>query len=464
MPLSALRRLLQRKFVQDTLVLQISRVGVTLLGLVAWVIVPVALGSEQYGIWVLVQSVLTTWQALDFTGITASIGTLLATAVGAGDTDEILDLLSVYVKAALAWGVVSIIVLMLVGPAVAQILYRNTVTTVITTNPFAYRFAAPGEIGTMAGLLALTLLFDPLYGLVLLAFRSRRQMHTLAVIQNVNQVVLTACLVIAALANPTPMALIAARLAYSIITLVLVLVTYQRLRLRGKVPFPSIGAVVARVRTAPYRRHWRFGVANALDKNLADLSLQIPIQLTGILAGSAAVGHLQLALRGIQQTGLFTSAIFDNMQAVVPQAVGRGDYARLWRNFSRVLVVLTLGGVLFYVAVALFAPLVVLPLFGEEWLPALPLIAALGVYGVVTTTGGIFGPLYRAFYLMRGAILAKIVALSIMLPLGVAFVFYGGALGGAWAINGLYILSVGLTALVTLPELRRRAQGHKSRG
>lgn len=457
MPLSALRRLLQRKFVQDTLVLQVSRVGVTLLGLVAWVIVPVALGSEQYGIWVLVQSVLTTWQTLDFTGITVSMGTLLATAVGAGDTDEILDLLSVYVKAALAWAILTIVVLMLAGPVVAQILYRNTVMTRITTNPFMYTFAAPGEIGTMAGLLALTLLFDPLYALVLLAFRSRRQMHTLAVIQNVNQVVLTACLVVAALTNPTPLALITARLVYSVVTLVMVLVVYQRLRSRGNVPFPSIGAVVARVRTAPYRRHWRFGAANALDKNLADLSLQIPIQMTGILAGSAAVGHLQLALRGIQQTGLFTSAIFDNMQAVIPQAVGRGDYARLWRNFSRVLVVLTLGGILFYGAVALFAPLLIVPLFGEEWLPVLPLIAVLGVYGFVTTTGGIFGPLYRAFHLMRAAILAKVAALAIILPLGAAFVFYGGALGGAWAINGMYILSVGFTALVTLPELRRRA-------
>jgi len=59
----------------------------------------------------------------------------------------------------------------------------------------------------------------------------------------------------------------------------------------------------------------------------------------------------------LQKTNFFTSAIFENMQAVVPQAVGRGDYARLWRNFLRVMGILALGGLAFYTLVILLAPL-----------------------------------------------------------------------------------------------------------
>ncbi|MCB9450308.1 MAG: oligosaccharide flippase family protein [Anaerolineaceae bacterium] len=459
MMLQRFRHLLQRKFVQDTLVLQASRIGITLLGMITWVIVPVVMGSEHYGAWGLVQSFLATWQALDLTGLSTSTSVLLATAVGAKDTGEIQTLMAVFVKVSLAWAVLSISVLGLAGPLLAGRLYAHP-TYLIMTNPLAYRMGdtSGGEIGVLAALLALSLLFDPFYNLVLMLFRSRRAMRTVAIIQNVNQGVLSACLVTAALINPTPAALVIARLVYSAVTMVLALAVYTRLRLQGDVPFPPIQAVLAQVWNAPYRRYWRFGTANAIDKNLADLYIQIPIQMTGILAGNAAVGYVQLALRGIQQTGLFTSAIFENMQAVVPQAVGRGDYARLWRNFSRVLLVLLVGGAAFYLGVALFAPLIVVPLFGDEWQPTIPLIGALAVYGSMTMVGGIFGPLYRAFHIMQRMIVVKVVSLALLLPVGLLLITVLGALGGVWMINGLFTLSVILTAATTLPELRRRAR------
>lgn len=452
------RHLFQRKFVQDTLILQVSSITITLLGMITWVIVPVVMGSESYGAWGLVQSFLATWQTLNFSGLGTSTGTLLGTAVGAGDTDEILNLTAVHIKVSLAWAVLSIAVLGLAGPLLAGLLYGRAVPA-LPLNPLAYPLVnSGGQIGVLAALLSLSLLFDPAYNLVLMLFRSRRSMRTVAIIQNINQAVLSACLVVAALLNPTPGSLVIARLVYSVITLIVALAAYSRLRLQGSVPFPSIGAVLARTWAAPYRRYWRFGVANAVDKNLSDLYIQIPIQVTGILAGNAAVGYLQLALRGIQQTSLLTSAIFENMQAVVPQAVGRGDYARLWRNFSRVLLVLLVGGALFYAAVALFAPLVVVPLFGAEWLPALPLIGALAVYGSVTTIGGIFGPLYRAFRIMRSMIVVKIMSLVVMLVAGLLLITQYGVLGGAWMVNIGFIVSILLTAGVTLPELRRRAK------
>jgi O-antigen/teichoic acid export membrane protein len=446
-----LYQLLRHKFIQDTLILQVSRVSVTLLGLITWLVVPVVMGSENYGAWGLVQSFLATWQTLDFSGLSTSTGTLLATAAGAKDAEEILTLMAVYVKVSLAWALLSLAVLGLAGPLLAGLLYASAGTATLAETG--------AEIGTLAALLALSLLFDPTYNLVLMLFRSRRSMRTVAVIQNVNQAVLSVCLVTGVLLNPTPGSLVLARLVYSVVTLVMALVAYARLRLAGDVPFPPVRAVLGRVWAAPYRRYWRFGAANAVDKNLADLYVQIPIQITGILAGTAAVGYLQLALRGIQQTGLLTSAIFENMQAVIPQAVGRQDYTRLWRNFSRVLLALLVGSLVFYAGVALAAPLLVVPLFGDEWLPALPLIGALAIYGSVTTIGGIFGPLYRAFNIMRSMIVVKVVSLVLMTAAGVGLIAEYGALGGAWTINIGFIVSILLTAGVALPELRRRANG-----
>ena len=363
----------------------------------------------------------------------------------------------------LIWAVFSILVLALVGPTVSNHLYRDAVQPVPAyglSYPLLAGLQTVGntQVGTLAAYLSLILLFDPIYNLTLTAFRSRRSMRIVGLLQNMNQLVLTAALVTAALLNPTPAAQVVARIIYSIVTMGIALMFYQRLRTRDKVPYPSVGAIARRALTVSYRPYWRFGLENALDKNVAGLFFQIPLQLVGILAGPVAASYIQLGLRSINKTGVLTSAIFENMQSVVPQAVGRGDFARLQVNFMRVLVVLALGGLVVYGSFVLFAPLLVVPIFGEEWIPILPLLPSLAVFGMTNTIGGVFGPLYRALDLMRAALMVKVGSLVVMIPAGIWLIQQTGVLGGVWMINGMLVLSVVLTAAVTLPVLRRHAR------
>jgi O-antigen/teichoic acid export membrane protein len=150
--------------------------------------------------------------------------------------------------------------------------------------------------------------------------------------------------------------------------------------------------------------------------------------------------------------------VFENMQAVVPQAVGRGRYHRLWINYLRVVVLLAVASLAFYAVVIVVAPLLLVPIFGPEWLPVLPLLPALAIFGMTTTVGGVFGPLYRALNLMRSALIIKIGTLFV-LPAGVWMINQWGAVGGAWAINALFLVSVAATIVVTLWVLYQRAQG-----
>jgi O-antigen/teichoic acid export membrane protein len=456
-------RLFRRKFVQDTLILQLSKVGVTILGLAAWVIVPVRLGPHNYGLFALAQSLLAIWLTLDLTGLNVGILTLLSTAVGARDERQILDLLAVYVKVATLWALFTLAVLLLIGPSLALLLYRDPAPLAaahVLNYPLLAGLVTVGNshIGVLAAVLAFGQLFDPLYNLFLGAFRSRRTMRQVAVMQNINQFILTVCLVSAALISPTAEGQVVGRIVYSAATLLVIVLVYQRTRTAGPVPYPPVANILRRALTVSYRPYWRYGLSTALDKNIANLYTHVPLQLVGILAGPVAASYIQLGLRGINRTSFFTSAIYENMQAVVPQSVGRQDYARLWKNFLRVLAVLTLGGLAFYALVILLAPLLLVPIFGEDWLPILPLLPAFTLYGLATTVGGVFGPLYRAFDLMRAALLTKIAALLVMIPVGVWLIEQAGALGGVWTINGLYVISIGLTAAFTLPVLRRYAR------
>jgi O-antigen/teichoic acid export membrane protein len=440
------QQLLSSKFFQDTLVLQIGKIIVTLLGAVSAVIVTRLMGPAAYGYFRQSENFYNLWKTLDLTGVTASTNTRLGIAVGAKDEDEIHNLMAFYVQVSMITTIGLALLLALFGATVAQWLQGD-----------AY-------IGTLAALLALCGPGDALYGLVILTMQSRRSFRMLALLQNANQLVLTTSMIAAVLINPIPLSLVLARLFFSYSTMIIAFIAYARLR-RQDQTVPSMRAVIARVPHLSPRPYWRFGFANAIDKNIANLYLQIPILVVGMIGGSAAVGYLDLALRGMAYGSLLTSAVFENMQAVVPQLVGRKDYAKLWRNFVRVFAMLTLGGIIIYGLMALLARYIIPPVFGEEWLPVIPVLVPLAIYGAVTMASGIFGPLYRAFGMMRAAINVKLLALALGLPIGIALMNSSSgsdievAVSGAWTINILYVLSAGLTMAITLPVLRRKAKG-----
>ena len=319
--------------------------------------------------------------------------------------------------------------------------------------------AATGtRIGVMAAYLAIVAIFDPLFSLIVTAFRSRRSMRLVALLQNTNQFVLTICLVSGALIQPTAEGQAAARVVYTLLTFVIALWVYQRTRIDKRAIFPPIGSVLRQALSISYRPYWRFGVANALDKNLANGYVSLTVQFVGILAGPAAASYIQLGIKGLNKADFFTSAIFENLQAVIPQAVGRRDFARLWDRFLRILGVLTLAGLAIYGLVALLSPIFIVPIFGDEWYPVLPLIPAFCIFGVSTTIGSVFGPMYRAFDLMRPILIAKAMTLVLMAPVGLWLISNMGALGGVWMLNGLFVISIVLTAVVTLPVLRDHAR------
>ncbi len=457
-----LERLLRRKFVQDTLALQIGKGGNAAISLVASVLIARLMGPTVFGEWALTVSFIAIWSAFNLTGVGPSTVTKLSAAIGARNDGEILNLMSFFIKMSLIWALPFIVFLFSAGIPVASYFYSHPVSFGgLAGLPVTLEQPYPG-IGVAAAVFALVLIPDTFYNLIITVLTSRRSMRLLAVFQNVNNFTQSACVITALLVSPTLAGMVAGRIVYSLITAGMALWLYARERERGAVPLPSMSQVLAHVRRVPLRPYWRFGLSIALDRNLATLFLQIPMQIVGITAGAAAAGYLQLAIKAIQVPNNFTSAVFDNLQSAAPQAVGKGEYTRLRRNMRQVLLVMLVGAVGFYALFALAVLLVgdwLIPLvYGAEWAPTVPLLVLLAVFGAVTTVGGLFGPLYRALEMVRVAMLCKVIALALGLLPGVWLAQQAGAQGGALMISLLFTLSVSLTALTTLWVLNRRAQ------
>lgn len=457
-----IRQFFRRKFIRDTVALQIGKFGTTGMSALSSLLVVRLMGVETYGVWSLAQSFLTIWLTLNLTGVSISTSTRLAMAVGAKDESEMLNLAAFYVQVSALWAVTLTALIVLTGPLLSSLVYNGDT-----------------RIGILAAWLSLTTLPDALYNLVIISLQSQRSMQTLVVLTNLNQFVFLLCTVVALLVNPVPETLVIARLVYSTATMLLAMWFYNRKRQTYTIPYPTLLAIFSRARTVSPNAYWRFGFLNALDKNLSNLYTEIPLQIVGIFAGKAAAGFVEVGYKAITISSTFTSAVADNLEAVIPQAIGRRDYASLRRNLTRVVITLALAAIGFYTLFALAVPLIVL-LFGPRWTPAVPVIVALAVYGAVTMVGGIFGPLYRALNLLPSAIVIKIISLVVIILPGLFWIrnasslgnglslnhlptFAGvqaqqaGALSGAWLVNGLYIVSVALTIAITLPVLKRRA-------
>ncbi len=457
-----MRQFLRGKFIRDTIALQIGRIGTTGLSALSSLLVVRVMGVADYGVWSLTQSFLTIWLTLNLTGVNVAATTRLAMAVGAGDEAELLNLSAIYVQVSILWSVFLTVSLALLGPLISSLAYNGDT-----------------HIGVLAIWLSLTTLPDALYNFVLIALQSQRSMRSLAILSNLNQVVFLICVAVALVVNPVSETLVIARIVYSTSTMFMAFWFYSRDRRQHPTSYPALSQIFSHVPYVSPRPYWRFGFLNALDKSISNLYTEIPLQIVGILIGPSAAGFMELGYKAITICGTFTSAIADNLEAIIPQAIGRGDFANLRRNLSRVLISLTLAAIGFYAVFALAVPFLVL-LFGQRWLPAVPVIIALSVYGAVTMVGGIFGPLYRALNLLRSAIIVKIIAMVMIVVPGWLWIRQlsqpeatmllnplirfnslqnqqTGATAGAWVVNGLYIVSVALTVVFTLPALKRQA-------
>ncbi|MEL7236947.1 MAG: hypothetical protein AAGK74_20760, partial [Chloroflexota bacterium] len=317
-----LTRVFSRKFVKDTITLQIGKGAVLVISLAGSIAVPRLMAESDYGRWQLVTTLFGLWQLLDLTGLVPGAHTRLPEAVGAKDEDALLRFMAFYLRTALIYSAAS-----------TALLLGLHLLTPLATALYPDLENAEAIVG-MAVLLTLRRPLDLLFVVFTITFSSRRQMRRVATIQSLNQLILSAASVGAVLVIPLPIALVAGQLLYSLTTCTLIAVFYQRTRRDDTtIVFPSLWQIVRGI-TLPYpRSELGFGFSNALDKNLSLLFTLLPVQITGRVAGEVAAGQLGLALSIVRQGNFFAASVLDNLRAVIPQAVGRGDYKRLWLNF-----------------------------------------------------------------------------------------------------------------------------------
>ena len=432
--------LLRRKLVRDTLMLQLSRSAGAALGFVTVMVVIRTLGLHEYGRWGLVLAMTGTWALVNLSGITLSVQTRLAVALG-GDPDrnEIADLLLQYLIFALAWAAISFVILSLIAPSVSKLLYEDD------------------AIGIWSAWLSLRILGNSVYQLVLISIRNHRLMGLVSLLHFLNQFILLVVVVVALSGNATLSSMVYARVVHAWLMMFVAIGIILRFREQKMPKLPSIRELLLRIPHVNVFRDWRYGVMNSMDKNLGTFYVRLAVQWVGAVGGPTVSAPLSFALDVMERLTFLTTGLFENMSAVIPRLIGAKEYERLWHTLKKVQSALLGGSLILNGCFFLLIPILVPLLFGEAWLSAVPLLRWLLLYATIVTITGVFGPLYRAQRQVRLAAFAKLIALGIASLFAFFLIRELGALGGVFYIILLYAISGALTARFTLAELRRRA-------
>lgn len=430
----------RRKFVRDTISLQLSRTLGALLGFLSVIVVTRALAPYEFGRWGLVLATVETWGLLNLSGISQSVQTRMAEALG-GDAkrQEIADLLAQYLITAFAWALISFVALSLLAPLVTRMLYEDEV------------------IGIWSAWLSLRILGNSVYQLVLMSIRNHRWMSLVSVLHVLNQLLLLVLVVLALNANATLSSMVYARVAHTWLMMSIALAIALRFREQEMPLLPRAHELIQRIPRVRLFHEWRFGIMISIDKNLGTFFVKIALQWVGAVGGPLAAAPLSFALNIMERLTFLTTGLFENMSAVIPRLVGAEEYRRLWFTLRQVQMALLAGSLILNGILFLIFPWVIPPIFGEQWLPAIPLLHGLLVYATIITVSGALGPLYRAQRQVRLAALAKAFALVSVSAFAFAFLNLQQAMHGVIYIVLLYAVSVALTIRFTLSELKRRA-------
>jgi O-antigen/teichoic acid export membrane protein len=172
----------------------------------------------------------------------------------------------------------------------------------------------------------------------------------------------------------------------------------------------------------------------ALQNCAYGFRMRAPAVVLGRLANVTAVGYFDVAY---EMASLATSELRAPIARVLLPgfATLSTDPDRMKRGFLDAYGVLVLLGLPIPITMALCAPSIVRILLGDHWLPAVPVIQILALYGVIQVFGTNSHVIYMTLNKLKLMTGLSVMHLGILLPCLIGGVWWNGAIGAGWALT-----------------------------
>lgn len=181
--------------------------------------------------------------------------------------------------------------------------------------------------------------------------------------------------------------------------------------------FPSFRELVKLAQKVSIKKYFGFSLWVAIDRNIGNLYMALPVVLTGIYASAGEVaffklafGYLNLALSLLGPVSILLNMEFPKIQVEDPQRL-RASFIKISMLGLAISIALTLGAVV-------VSPLAFRILYGESFMPSISYVFGLVIYGALFGIGVGLGPMWRAINKVKISIAINLAILGGGIPLG----------------------------------------------
>lgn len=219
--------------------------------------------------------------------------------------------------------------------------------------------------------------------------------------------------------------------------------------------FFSLGRLVKFAREVSVKKYLKFTFWVALDRNMGNVYMALPVILTGVYASSSEVsffklafGYTNLVLSFLGPISILLNVRFPKIQVV--------DQKQLYKNFRNVSLYSLALSVLLTLGAAIASPLAFRLLYGESYLPSVKFVFGLIAYGSLFGIGVGLGPMWRAVNKVKVSILINTVILGLGVPLGLWLIKNYGLWGSVIMVTMWFSISHLASFIYLLRKLKKQ--------
>ena len=196
--------------------------------------------------------------------------------------------------------------------------------------------------------------------------------------------------------------------------------------------FPSLKKLFNRTLGVSLFKYLNFSIWVAVDRNMGNLYMALPVVLTGIYVSAGEVSFFKLAF-GFVNLALSLLGPISTLLNVEFSKMKVEDDSRLAQNFIKVSMYGLLLSSLLTAGAIVAAPLAFKILYGESFVPGVKYVFGLFIYGALFGIGIGLGPMWRAINKVKVSIAINLIVLGFGIPLGL-FIIKQWGLWGAVAM------------------------------
>jgi len=378
--------------------LQIGSFGGTIVQAVVGILLARLLQPELLGIYSLAFGLAATTSLVIGMGIQEAVSSLLGRSYAQKDKAETENILGFMFKITF-FAALIVLVFSFFLPNIADRLYGDSV------------------IGIYASIIVVAVILSSFFfTLAYSAFQVTGRIRSLTYLIVIDQSLRSGLSLVLVMAGFGVLGAVSGHLVGALILFISSALLFVNLKIKDSV-FPDLRRLIISAKSISLKKYFGFTFWVALDRNMGNLFMALPVILTGIYVTVSEVsffrlafGYVNLALSLLGPVSVLLNVEFPKLHIE--------NKEKLAENFKKVSLYSLALSIFLTVTAVVISPIAFKIFYGESFLPSVPYVAGLIVYGALYGIGVGLGPMWRAINKVKISILINSVILGMGIPLG----------------------------------------------